>query len=284
MAPRWSLDGSTLAFAEEGSCSSSIVSGLSSSELQDERTDQRDEEENSLSTSISSTHHTKSVAFQELATIFLYDTTYNNKDDMESNASTSLSSSSASVQYPKVCNNFCGWYSNEELRSFKMDVVETVERIVSGEIGGGDNDFCSRGCEYRTPVGTILRQKHRRDGLEAVLGYQFEQRRRSKKIDPDLLARIYAAVARHSQTVANVMGNIDQSVIMQAPPSSPSLASEVDLSISTRIRHGVTVDCSKLEVEKVQQMNRQIEGFHLPSPPAFAFSRHRFHAGLMENN
>lgn len=304
MPPRWSLDGSTRAFpGEESSCSSSIVSGLSGSDLQDERTDQRDEDENSLSTSISSTQeHTKNVVFQELVTVFFYETPNHNEAAEESNAFWSLlstsASSSSSVQGTKGDEDYSGWYNNQDLRNFKMDVVETVDRILAGEIGGADNDdFCSRGCEYRTPVGTVLRQKHRRDGLNAVLGYQSEQRRRGKVVDPEQLGKVYAAVSRHSQTVANVMGNIDHSVVMGGPsppppppPSSPSLASHIDHSISKRVSHSVTADCSKLElekpplelVEKALRRSRRIDVYNIPSPQVFAFRRHLFHPSHTE--
>jgi hypothetical protein len=289
MAPRWSLDGSTMAFPseEESSCSSSIVSGLSSSDVlqQQERTDDKEREdgdENSLSTSISSTQHPKkNVVFQDLVTVFVYETIMIQNSD---------------VVVTDDGDGYSGWYSIEDLRRFKMDVVRTVEHILSGETygGGGDNDFCSRGCEYRTPMGTVLRQKHRRDGLESVLGYQYEQQRRGKVVDPDQLGKIYAAVARHSQTVANVMGNIDQSVVMDGPSSpssvppppstvSPSFASYIDPSISNRVSHGAvqSIDCSNniLESEQplhppLQQKNCRIEVLDIPSPPAFAFRRH----------
>lgn len=277
MPPRWSLDGSALALPEEDSCSSSIVSGLSSSEVHDGLIDQRDEEENSLSSSISSTHHRKTVTFQELATVYLFQNCGHPEEaHEESNASSSSTSSGTRTER---CFEYCSWYNHAELRDFKLDILETVDRIVAGDTGGGDREFCSRGCEYRTPMGTVLRQKHRRDGLDAVLGYQLEQRQRGKRVDPDLLARVYLAVTHHSQTVAQVMGNIDQSSVAQKPPSSPSVSSDVDASVSNRVGREGTLDCSKLELEQVQQKHLQNEFFHLPSPPAFAFRRNLFRVG-----
>ncbi len=183
MPPRWSLDSSSVVDGDEDiSCSSPVndishpsqsFSTSSDSSQQDEESREPSSDRNEArpqSPFSDSANHSpkKSVRFAEFATIHLYSRScYNN--DKGDDASSSSS-----------CNT---WYSPQELKSFRMDTIATIDLIVSGKVGDNDSPqqsskfvFCSRGCEIRTPMGTVVRQKHRMDSLRAVFQYQDECR------------------------------------------------------------------------------------------------------------
>jgi hypothetical protein len=89
------------------------------------------------------------------------------------------------------------WYSPDDLKAFRLDTIATIERIVAGTntvpmyshsprysktaTGTGvdceDPEHCPRGCETRTPLGTVVRQRHRNDSMNAVFQYQDQCRR-----------------------------------------------------------------------------------------------------------
>jgi hypothetical protein len=154
------------------------------------------------------------------------------------------------------------WYSPKELKSFRDDTRRTIELIVASGNNIDDSDdenttsssssssqqshpvdsFCARGCESRTPMGSIVRNKHRVDSLRAVFKYQdtvrirqqlqrYKQHRRLPsdqstqqrssvrkqddvdhviEMDHNVIARLYEACTSQSRQMAYVMGQIDQ--------------------------------------------------------------------------
>ena len=181
------------------------------------------------------------------------------------------------------------WYNQDELYKFRKDVMDTADRMVAMNVHSTpspqDNDFCARGCEYRTPLGSILRQKHRRDAMNAVFQYQYEcrhlrldrRRRRHRgchgsiqnasshhhhhhhkktvEPDPQVLADLYQARTYHSRTLAHVMGQIDQ---CSANNNKEQPETDSDSSFTTLTLSGLTLDCSKLELQQLQrQQHRQ---------------------------
>mmetsp|Transcript_17257 Transcript_17257/g.31088 ORF Transcript_17257/g.31088 Transcript_17257/m.31088 type:complete len:345 (+) Transcript_17257:332-1366(+) len=182
MPPRWSLDSSSshigpssdmdeddLSFNSSSSLMSSpaptAVASNSSSSTDDEES--RDPaphvEEDSSKTNVK-----KSVQFSDFASLHLY---YRpGSEELESPSSST-------------------WYSRSELKSFRMDTLQTVERILSGDTqddliqnwDAGSFVFCPRGCEGRTPMGTVLRHKHHEDSMRALFQCQDEMRRRRRR-------------------------------------------------------------------------------------------------------
>ena len=178
------------------------------------------------------------------------------------------------------------WYSSVDLKQFRQDCLDVADRLegsstilspsskMDDEDGNRHTDseeFCARGCEYKTRVGTMLRQKHRRDAMRAVFDYQDSQRAKQRHyslhhhrhychqnfpktghdrgvvslIDQEELARIYSTWTHHSQQVARIMGNIDRSavtVIKIDRPNSSNRTSEQNILDSSSPRKALVGD------------------------------------------
>ena len=156
------------------------------------------------------------------------------------------------------------WYSSVDLKQFRQDCLDVADRLegsstilspsskMDDEDGNRHTDseeFCARGCEYKTRVGTMLRQKHRSDAMRAVFDYQDTQRAKQRHyslhrhrrychqhspkpghdngvaslIDQEELARIYSTWTHHSQQVARIMGKIDRSAVIKIDQPSNSI-------------------------------------------------------------
>jgi hypothetical protein len=148
------------------------------------------------------------------------------------------------------------WYNQEDLNAFRMDTIATIHRIVAGDVHASNTNgivitseyYCSRGCEGRTPLGNMVRQKHRNDSLKAVFQYQDQCRRqlRLKRcrtsiitpanpskdniaatanhqhttkqrtlrltdvMDPDKLGEMYAKATQQSRQAAQFVGQMDR--------------------------------------------------------------------------
>jgi hypothetical protein len=112
------------------------------------------------------------------------------------------------------------WYSRRDLHRIKRETEDTVQRMMMGSSSNGVG-FCSRGLEYRTPIGVKLHQKHRWDALTAVLEYQYKHWRSGVK--PESLARVYSDYTKHSSRVSRLMATIDEQSIEPKEPTSTAM-------------------------------------------------------------
>ena len=94
------------------------------------------------------------------------------------------------------------WYSKEEYKEIRSDIVETVRKLKSGEPEELP-EFCYRGLEYKLPKNTEKRRYNLGRSEHIVWVCQNE------RTDADVLARRYSDHARQCQRDAHVMGVVD---------------------------------------------------------------------------
>lgn len=107
--------------------------------------------------------------------------------------------------------HYRSWYNRAELHQIHCENNETISRMMSGAMGA--KQWCSRGLEARTPTGARLRQKHRRDSIQAVLEYQALECESGVERNVEKLAQVYVARTTQSSQVAQLMATIDAQAI-----------------------------------------------------------------------
>jgi hypothetical protein len=113
------------------------------------------------------------------------------------------------------------WYSKRELHFIKRDCEETVRWMIEGNKSvSSDIEYCSRGLEYRTAMGSKLRRKQRLDALGKVLEYQYYAWESGIDVRPESLARVYSSYSDHSSRVARLMACIDEQSLEPEDDSS----------------------------------------------------------------
>jgi len=104
------------------------------------------------------------------------------------------------------------WFTNEDFSRMKKSFAPTVQRMMNGTLSKDleeqNEDYCTRGLEYRTRDGAKRRMKNKYDGMAAVL---HEQDRQTFEETPDdeLLARAYREANFHCISEAKTLGEQD---------------------------------------------------------------------------
>jgi hypothetical protein len=104
---------------------------------------------------------------------------------------------------------FATWYVEEDLQEVFDHCVETVRRMVNGNVLQDENGYCPRGLEYKTPTGAKTRKQNKSKGIRIVLDEQ--ERQRSEGInDPVRLAKLYYESATDSRRAYRLLAMQDQ--------------------------------------------------------------------------
>ncbi|KAL3920616.1 MAG: hypothetical protein SGILL_003172 [Bacillariaceae sp.] len=104
---------------------------------------------------------------------------------------------------------FAAWYVEEDLADIFQHCVETVRRMVSGNVLDEEDGFCSRGLEYKTPTGAKTRKANKSKGLRAVLDEQERQRALGIN-DPERISKLYHKCGADSRTAYRLLAMKDQ--------------------------------------------------------------------------
>jgi hypothetical protein len=119
------------------------------------------------------------------------------------------------------------WYSKRDVHFIKRDCEETIRWMIEGGKSiSSDTEYCSRGLEYRTAMGSKLRRKQRLDALEKVLEYQYCAWESGVEVKPNSLARVYSNYSDQSSRVAHLIASIDKQSL--EPESSEEAATSSD--------------------------------------------------------
>jgi hypothetical protein len=92
------------------------------------------------------------------------------------------------------------WWSKKELAVIKREMSKTIIWIMGGK-HGGEQTFCSRGLEFKTPTNLRIHQQHRQGAIKAILQFQ-------KDANPEIIAKAYTTFSNHSSEEAKVMASI----------------------------------------------------------------------------
>jgi hypothetical protein len=135
------------------------------------------------------------------------------------------------------------WYCKRELHFIQRDCAETVRWMVEGikSVSSDiDIEYCSRGLEYRTTLGSKLRRKQRLDALGKVLEYQYYAWESGIDVRPESLARVYSSYSDHSSRVARLMACIDEQSLdeLKDDPSEEPVTSSDGYSAVTSPKAG----------------------------------------------
>jgi hypothetical protein len=104
---------------------------------------------------------------------------------------------------------FATWYVEEDLQEIFDHCVDTVRKMVHGEILAEKNGYCPRGLEYKTPTGAKTRKQNKSKGIRIVLEEQ--ERQRAEGInDPERLAKLYYKSAVDSRRAYRLLAMQDQ--------------------------------------------------------------------------
>ena len=106
------------------------------------------------------------------------------------------------------------WYSHSEIKEIKHDCAETVRRMSEGSFSAEDENFCTRGLEYRTKTGSQSRQRNKFTSWDAVF---LEQDRQWRKgiFDGETLSRAYSTCTAQSSWAAAVLARRDELFVKQ---------------------------------------------------------------------
>ena len=136
------------------------------------------------------------------------------------------------LSYEEKCQT---WYSKRELHLIQRGNEETIQWMIGGSKSADDGSdaeyYCSRGLEYKTTMGSLIRRKQRRDALEKILDYQYFAWESGIKVNPESLAKIYSFYSDHSSKVACLLASIDQQSLAEPeeddPPDTPMEDSKI---------------------------------------------------------
>jgi hypothetical protein len=120
---------------------------------------------------------------------------------------------------------FATWYVEEDLEAIFNHCVETVTKMVHGEVVLEEEGFSPRGLEYKTPTGSKERRQSKDRGLHIVLEEQ-ESQRLSGIRDPERIAKLYREAGAHSRRACRLLALKDQA---EARPILQSKSSVVML-------------------------------------------------------
>jgi hypothetical protein len=73
-----------------------------------------------------------------------------------------------------------------------------------------EEEFCSRGMEYKTPMGMRMRMRHRFESTEACLRYQMAEWNHGRDACPERLAALYGRYTQNSAHVAWLAAKVDR--------------------------------------------------------------------------
>ena len=110
------------------------------------------------------------------------------------------------------------WYSPKEIDLVKAECALTVTMMQTCTSLHTEM-YCSRGLEYRTPIGQEMRRMNKLNGLVAVLNEQ-DRQYDENEYDPDAIACIYKQVTQHCQDDAHQLALRDERYVRRDFTSS----------------------------------------------------------------
>lgn len=103
------------------------------------------------------------------------------------------------------------WYSIAELKAIKEENNQTIQWIINGCYDTGNEViYCSRGMEYKTPIGKKMRRRRRKESWRQTLNYQENQKFWGHPVCPNKIRDIYTKHTQHSTHLAVLAAKIDQ--------------------------------------------------------------------------
>ena len=108
------------------------------------------------------------------------------------------------------------WYGNNDFKENKKGLLQTVRMLMMTHVDNTiiDNDeYCSRGLEYRTREGAAARRANKWNALDAVLNEQHRQRELGIR-NEKLLCQIYISENCHCRLNALKLGIEDEKAAM----------------------------------------------------------------------
>ncbi|CAJ1959883.1 unnamed protein product [Cylindrotheca closterium] len=102
------------------------------------------------------------------------------------------------------------WYDEEEMANITRRCVRILKRMETNELKHGGKNYCTRGLEGHTTLGSINKRRSRSAGVAAVLEEQARQWDESTEADTQAIADAYTRTTSSCQMWARVMGNRDQ--------------------------------------------------------------------------
>jgi hypothetical protein len=107
----------------------------------------------------------------------------------------------------------CYWYTESDTKIILAIAKVTVKMMMKGEFCD-DIDYCSRGLEGKTPVGSKKRQKNKLRVRKALLEEQ-EIQREEGVFDPEYLAQVCLKYSRETNITAHSQGLRDEREIQE---------------------------------------------------------------------
>lgn len=157
---------------------------------------------------------------------------------------------------------FATWLVEDELRGILKQCAQTVKMMVRGEPVVEADGFCSRGLEYKTPVGSRGRKENKSKAMKAVLAEQ--QRQRAKGVwQPKRLSKIYREVSNHPRRTARLMAVKDEEAAMpllQTKSSIVLMRRDQDRHLPTRALTFTSMYSDKDKADKSTIPTRRREG------------------------
>ena len=104
------------------------------------------------------------------------------------------------------------WYTEAEFREIKADVKFAVEMIKNGYLEKDTNQYCKRGLEHLTTMGTLRRHKLKIATREAVMDEQDiqQQQHQGAVLEPELIAFAYRIVSNTAMEFARAIALCDE--------------------------------------------------------------------------
>jgi hypothetical protein len=99
------------------------------------------------------------------------------------------------------------WNSRREISAFKKENKNIAQNLVLP--GDGDDDYCFRGLEGKTPRGALRKRQNRVNARSAVLWEQNRQTETGIR-DPEAIADAYYDCTDHCQASAQMLGFRDE--------------------------------------------------------------------------
>jgi hypothetical protein len=102
------------------------------------------------------------------------------------------------------------WYNNEDFEEIKRAIVTTLRLMIAKKPIGSDQ--CSRGLEFRTPMGAKLRKKNKLEALTAVWNAQVAQWK-DNITDDEAIRMVYLEQSLKCREVAIKFGVQDEKAV-----------------------------------------------------------------------
>jgi hypothetical protein len=152
------------------------------------------------------------------------------------------------------------WYEKNDYQAFKQDIHKTRELALLGRLNCDQTAdlFCERGLEHviKKKCGALHRER-RRNGLEVVIGEQYDQKLEGIS-SPDFLAKLYADISASSRHDAHTRGLKDEEDVVCYADQEKVRNDKTGRDLSKRRTRFFSGGCSEVLTRKNSKPSRSL--------------------------